>query len=135
MANTIKTTVSRQFKDLDLNFTIHPVKKDVNRIFDERAILNSVKNIVLTSHYEKPFNPDYGSNVRKLLFETMDIVTASALEREIQQSITNFEPRINLVSVQAIPDFENNSFGIQLQFYIVNRPEPVTVNFILERLR
>lgn len=133
MANQIQTNVSRQFKDLDLNFNIHPVRKDINKLFDERAIINSVKNIVLTNHYEKPFNPDYGSNVRRLIFENLDIITASALEREIEQAITNFEPRVRLVSVQAVPDFDNNSFGVGMQFYVVNRPEPVTINFILRR--
>lgn len=133
MANQIQTNISRKFKDLDLNFTVHPVKKDINRLFDEKAIINSVKNIVLTNHYEKPFNPDYGSNVRKLLFENVDIVTSSALEREIEQSITNFEPRVRLISVQAVPDFDNNSFGVEMQFYVINRPEPVTINFILRR--
>jgi phage baseplate assembly protein W len=133
MANTINA--SRQFKDLDLNFTIHPIRKDINRLFDEAAIVNAVKNIVLTNHYEKPFNPDYGSNVRGLLFENLDIVTASALEREIQQSIENFEPRVSLISVQVIPDFDNNGFNVQMQFYVINRTEPVTINFILERIR
>ena len=133
MANTINA--SRQFKDLDLNFTIHPIRKDINRLFDEAAIVNAVKNIVLTNHYEKPFNPDYGSNVRGLLFENLDIVTASALEREIQQSIENFEPRVSLISVQVIPDFDNNGFNVQRQFYVINRTEPVTINFILERIR
>jgi phage baseplate assembly protein W len=125
--------IARKFIDLDLNFTFHPVKKDINRLFDERAIINAVKNIVLTNHYEKPFNPDYGSNVRRLLFENLDIVTASALEREIEQAIINFEPRVKLIGVQAIPDFDNNAFSIQMQFYVINRSEPVTINFILRR--
>jgi phage baseplate assembly protein W len=135
MANNTQTNVSRQFKDLDLNFTIHPVRKDINKLFDERAIINAVKNIVLTNHYEKPFNPDYGSNVRGLLFENLDIITASAIEREIQQAITNYEPRVRLISVQVIPDFDNNGFDVQMQFYVTNRTEPVTINFLLERIR
>lgn len=133
MAIQTQNNISRQFKDLDLNFTVHPVKKDINLLFDERAIITAVKNIVLTNHYEKPFNPDYGSNVRRLLFENIDIITASALEREIEQAIENFEPRVRLVSVQTTPDFDNNSFGVEMQFYIINRPEPVTINFILRR--
>ena len=91
---TVTTNIARQFKDLDLNFAIHPLKKDVNKHLDQMAVINAVKNLVLTSHYEKPFNPDYGSNVRKLLFETLDIITASAIEREIQQTIESFEVKI-----------------------------------------
>jgi phage baseplate assembly protein W len=135
MATTNQNNISRQFKDLDLNFNIHPVRKDINKLFDEKAIINAVKNIVLTNHYEKPFNPDYGSNVRGLLFENLDVITASAVEREIEQAINNYEPRIQLIAVQVIPDFENNGFGVQMQFYVVNRTEPVSINFLLERIR
>jgi hypothetical protein len=132
---TIRTNIARQFKDLDLNFTIHPLKKDINKNLDQVAVINAIKNLILTNHYEKPFNPDYGSNVRKLLFETVDIVTASAIEREIQQTIQNYEPRVNLISVSVIPDVDNNAFSVQMYFYIVNQTNPVTVSFLLERTR
>jgi phage baseplate assembly protein W len=129
------TNVTRQYRDLDLNFTIHPLRKDINKNLDEVAIVNSIKNIVSTNHYEKPFQPDFGSNVRRMLFESLDNITASALEREIQQSITNYEPRVKLLSVKVIPDFENNGFNVEMQFYILNKSEPVTITFLLERLR
>jgi phage baseplate assembly protein W len=90
---------------------------------------------VSTNHYEKPFQPDFGSNVRRMLFESLDNITASALEREIEQSITNYEPRIKLLGVKVIPDFENNGFNVEMQFYILNKSEPVTITFLLERLR
>jgi phage baseplate assembly protein W len=126
---------SRQYRDLDLNFNIHPLKKDINKNLDEMAVINSIKNIVSTNFYEKPFQPDYGSNVRRLLFENLDIITASALERGIEQSITNFEPRVDLLSVRVFPDVENNGFKVEMQFSILNRSDPVTINFLLERLR
>jgi phage baseplate assembly protein W len=132
---TVTTNIARQFKDLDLNFAIHPLKKDVNKHLDQMAVINAVKNLVLTSHYEKPFNPDYGSNVRKLLFETLDIITASAIEREIQQTIESFEPRVRVISLAVIPDIENNGFTVRMQFYIVNQTNPVSISFLLERTR
>ncbi len=132
---TVTTNIARQFKDLDLNFAIHPLKKDVNKHLDQMAVINAVKNLVLTSHYEKPFNPDYGSNVRKLLFETLDIITASAIEREIQQTIDSFEPRVRVISLAVIPDIENNGFTVRMQFYIVNQTNPVSISFLLERTR
>ena len=132
---TVTTNIARQFKDLDLNFAIHPLKKDVNKHLDQMAVINAVKNLVLTSHYEKPFNPDYGSNVRKLLFETLDIITASAIEREIQQTIESFEPRVRVISLAVIPDTENNGFTVRMQFYIVNQTNPVSISFLLERTR
>lgn len=97
--------------------------------------MNAIKNIISTNHYEKPFQPDYGSNVRRMLFESLDIITASALEREIEQSITNYEPRVSLLGVKVIPDFDNNGFNVEMQFFILNKSEPVTINFLLERLR
>lgn len=132
---TVTTNIARQFRDLDLNFAIHPLKKDVNKHLDQMAVINAVKNLVLTSHYEKPFNPDYGSNVRKLLFETLDIITASAIEREIQQTIESFEPRVRVISLAVIPDIENNGFTVRMQFYIVNQTNPVSISFLLERTR
>ena len=66
---TVRTNISRTFSDLDLNFTKHPVRDDVNILTAERAVINSVKNLILTNHYERPFQPDLGSNIRRLLFE------------------------------------------------------------------
>jgi len=129
------SNVTRQYRDLDLNFTIHPLRKDVNKNLDEIAIVNSIKNIVSTNHYEKPFQPDFGSNVRRMLFENLDTITASALERELEQSINNFEPRVKLLSVKVVPKFDDNAFNVEMQFYILNKSEPVTINFLLERLR
>lgn len=132
---TVKTNISRQYKDLDLNFTIHPVKKDINKNIDEMAVINSVKNLILTNHYERPFQPDIGSNIQKLLFENMDHITASAIQREIHQTIKNFEPRVNLNAVKVSPNFDNNSYNVGMEFYIINRTEPITIEFFLERVR
>ena len=131
----ITTQISREYRDLDLNFTIHPIKKDINLHRGDVAIINSMKNLILTGHYERPFQPDLGSNVRKMLFENMDIITAAALEREIEQVIKNYEPRVNLVGISVTPNFEENAFTVRLQFYTINRPEPVSITFQLERLR
>ena len=135
MEQTRVSNTIRNFKDLDLNFTTHPVKKDINLLVNERAIISAVKNIVLTNHYEKPFYPDYGSNVRKLLFTNFDIITATALENEIQQCLTNFEPRIKIVSVRVSPDYDSNAFSVIMTFTINNISEPITINFMLQRLR
>lgn len=131
---TVYNTV-RNFKDLDLNFITHPVKKDINILVNERAIINAVKNIVLTNHYEKPFFPDYGSNVRKLLFENFDSVTAIALKNEIEKCLLNFEPRIRIISVNVLPNYDSNAFTVVMEFSIRNISEPITINFMLQRLR
>lgn len=134
MAIAITNTV-KEYRDLDLNFTIHPIKKDINKHTAEMAVINSVKNLVLTQHYEIPFQPEIGSNIRKLLFEPLDSVTASLLDREIRQVIKNFEPRASVDVVKVIPDYDKNGFTVILQFYIINRTEPISIQFLLERVR
>ena len=93
---TATTNIVAAYSDLDLNFTIHPVKKDINRYTNEAAVVNSIKNLILTNHYERPFQPDIGSNVRRILFENMDTITATTLQNEIAQTIRNYEPRVNI---------------------------------------
>ena len=134
MAN-IQTTIAQRYSDLDLKFTIHPVKKDINIYKDELAVINALKNLILTNHYERPFQPEIGSNVRQLLFENLDMVTAGALEKEITQTINNFEPRVEVLGIIVSPDVDNNSFKVTLNFTIINKTNPVTISFLLERIR
>ena len=132
---TATTQVSTGFSDLDLNFTIHPIKKDINRHKIEAAFVNSIKNLILTNHYEKPFQPDIGSNVRRILFENMDTITATTLQNEIAQTIRNYEPRVNISKLEVAPDFDNNGFKVYMEFFVVNITNPITINFFLERIR
>ena len=132
---TITTTTSREWLDLDLNFAIHPIRKDVNKHRAELAVINSIKNLVSTNHYEIPFQPEIGCNIRKLLFEPLDMVTATLIEREIIETIDNFEPRASVSKVVIKPDFDNNGFQVELLFKIINRTDPVAIKFFLERVR
>jgi phage baseplate assembly protein W len=137
---TVTTDVVRDFKDLDLSFNIHPVKKDINKHVGVKAVINSIKNLVLTNHYEKPFQPEIGSNVRKLLFEHLDPITAIALQREIYQVIKNYEPRAISNSEEDIqvivkPDYDKNAFSVEIYFKVINQSLPITVTFFLERIR
>lgn len=134
MATVISST-SRQYKDLDLNFLIHPVRKDINKHKDEMAVINSIKNLMMTNHYERPFQPDLGSNVRRLLFENLDKITAISMEREIRQVVENYEPRAQIKTLDILPDTDNNGFSVRMEFYIMNMTDPVTINFFLERVR
>jgi len=132
---TVTTQINTGFSDLDLNFTIHPIKKDINRHINETAVVNSIKNLILTNHYEKPFQPDIGSNVRRILFENMDTITATTLQNEIAQTIKNYEPRVNISKLEVAPDFENNGFKVYMEFFVVNVTNPIIINFFLERIR
>ena len=140
MATTITTSnpsilSEKVFRDLDLNFTAHPIKKDVSVHTNERAIINSVKNLVSTNFYERPFQPDLGSNIRALLFEQVDSVVAATLERQLRLTIENHEPRVGIQSITASPVPDENGYKVSLTFFITNAANPITINFFLERIR
>ena len=124
----------RSYKDLDLNFKAHPVKKDINKHFNEKAVINSVKNLVSTNFYERPFQPELGSNIRRLLFEPIDSIVAASLERQLQETIENFEPRVSIDSITAYAAPDENGYSVSLVFFILNSPNPITINFFLARV-
>ena len=140
MATTITSTnprvlAERTFKDLDLNFTVHPIKKDVNKHVNEYAVINSVKNLVSTNFYEKPFRPEIGSGIRSLLFENIDPIISARLERAIVETITNYEPRVSISNIRATANPDENLYSVSMTFFIINNPSPVTIDFFLERIR
>lgn len=132
---TATTDIVRDFKDLDLNFTIHPVKKDINKNTGPMAVVNSIKNLILTNYYEKPFQPEFGSSVRGLLFENLDSITATTIKGEIERTIQNYEPRATVENINVTADYDKNGFKVYLEFSIVNQTTPITINFFLERIR
>jgi phage baseplate assembly protein W len=132
---TVTIQSDRTFRDLDLNFQIHPIRKDINIHKNEFAIINSIKNLVLTNHYEKPFQPEIGSNIRRLLFENVDSFMAAQIQREIEETINNFEPRAQVSRVTAVASPDENRYNIELEFFVINNANPITINFFLERVR
>lgn len=125
----------RDYSDLDLNFVVHPVRKDINKLTGVQAVISSVKNLLLTAHYEKPFHPEIGSNIRRMLFEPMDAIVATNLQKEIEQTLLNFEPRVRVTRIIVSPDYDNNGFKVDLEFNVLNRTEPVSIRFFLSRVR
>lgn len=123
------------YSDIDLTFKVHPVKKDFIINKGEIAVVKALKHLILTNHYEKPFNPDYGSNIRKLLFEPMSPFAASSLSLEIEMCIKNFEPRVKLSDVSVLPNFDTNTYQVSITFYIENLVDPFTAEFLLSKLR
>jgi len=132
---TVTTDIVRDFKDLDLNFNIHPIRKDISKSIGPMAVVNSIKNLILTNHYERPFQPDIGSNVRRLLFENLDSITATTIRDEIERTIVNYEPRATVKTINVTADYDNNGFKVYLEFFIVNQTAPIIINFLLERIR
>ena len=126
----------RQYSDLDLFFAKKATSKDISKVTDIQAVKRSVRNLVLTNHYEKPFHPEIGSGVRGILFEPMTPLTAYVLTRKIEDVIKNFEPRVRLIGVNAIPNLDRNEYECTVEFFVVNAPtELVDLTIFLERLR
>lgn len=125
----------RQYTDLDLNFSAHPITKDIVKTKDIGAIIASVKNLIYTNFYERPFQPQIGSNLRRLLFEPIDIFTTNAISDDIRKVILNYEPRVMVDSMDVEPDYDRNGYNVSIVFFIQNDPEPIEVNFYLERVR
>ena len=128
--------VSRAFKDISLSFSPHPVTKDLPILKHERAISRSVRNIVETIPTEKFFNPDFGSDVYKSLFDFVDFGTANEIQEQIKTSVENFEPRVDNVRVEVDPQPDLNQFEVTVIYDIVGQEFPTQeYSFILEATR
>ena len=128
--------ISRAFKDISLSFEPHPVTNDLPILKNERAIQRSVRNIVQTIPTEKFFNSLFGSDIQKSLFEFVDFGTAATIQSQIEISLDNFEPRIENVEVEVIPQPDNNTFEVNVIYDIVGQEFPVQeYSFILESTR
>ena len=111
--------VSRGFKDVSASFKINPINSDVIILKNENAISRSIRNLIFTIPGEKPFAPTVGSNVTNLLFENLDALTASSIQTEIEFTINNFEPRVDLTGVKVTPNFDNNAFDVVINYDII----------------
>lgn len=129
------TRNTRTFSDLDLNFLKNPVTRDVSRKYDENAIKQSIKNLVMTNHYERPFHPEIGSSVMGLLFENESPMLQVTLQRAIIYTIENFEPRVRLLGVDVNFRPDSNAVDVTVNFTIVNTEKPLAVDFTLRRTR
>ena len=127
---------TRLYKDIALSFERNAATKDVIVKKDVDAVKQSVRNLILTNHYERPFQPEIGSGISNLLFEPLDPITANLLTRVIGEVIVNFEPRAQLISVDAQPDYNGNSYEVTINFRVINVPgELVSLTTMLERSR
>ena len=126
----------RQYRDLDLFFSRKNGTNDIEKITDIEAVKRSVRNLVLTNFYEKPFHPEIGSGIRDMLFENMTPITAVVLARKVEDVIENFEPRARLIGVRAQPNLDRNEYEVTIEFFVVNTPtELVDMTIFLEVLR
>ena len=128
--------VSRAFKDISFSFDPHPVTKDLPVLINERAIIRSVRNLVETVPTERFFNSDLGSDIRRSLFEFVDVASSRVIKEQIRETILFYEDRIENLKVQVNPQPDNNSFDVNVFFDIVGLDYPTqSFSFILEATR
>lgn len=134
MATTINRKV-RDFTDFNLSFETNLFTKDILLKKDEDAVKASIKNLILTKNYERPFHPEIGSPVYGLLFENFDPIIKNTLEKVIEELITKFEPRAQILLVDVTDNSDENSIDIQIDFKMQNIAKPITVLTTLKRVR
>ena len=124
--------VKRKFKDISMSFETNPLNDDLVSLSDTSAIARSIRNIVFTSPGEKFFNPDFGSRISESLFENVDDVSALAIEDEIKSSIINFEPRVNLLNTNVVPNPDDNEMNVTIEYEITGIDiTPQQLEFVL----
>ena len=127
--------ISRLYKDLDLSFEANPTTGDVSKKIDVSAVKQSMRILMLTNFYERPFAPKKAANLRGILFENMSPLRATALETVILNLFENYEPRVSIQSVTVSPDYDNNAYGVTIRFHVVGVDGPQVMSTNLERLR
>jgi phage baseplate assembly protein W len=128
--------VSKGFKDLSMSFQVNPLNYDLIATKNETAIARSIRNLIFTLRGERFFNSNLGSGVSKVLFENMDEITASVLQDEIKNTIDNYEPRVNLISVDVSPNYDTNEFYTTITYNIVGIDVlPQQLSFALQPTR
>ena len=124
------------FKDLSVTFKKHPVSNDLVQVKDKASIVQSITALLLTMKGERPFQPDLGSGVQRMLFEPMDYASAGIIKSEIREVLQRYEPRISIDNILCIPDELNNGYDVELSYRIIGRDDaPINVEFFLDRTR
>ena len=128
--------VSQGFKDISMTFQANPLNEDLIALKNANAIARSVRNIVFTTPGEKFFQPSFGSRITESLFENIDEITASVIIDELRESIENYEPRVELIDVQAFPNYDNNAFDVTIVYEIIGIEIPAQeLQFVLQSSR
>jgi len=123
------------YSDIDLSFLSHPITGKLTRKINREAVKQSVKSLILTDYYERPFKSDIGCGIRALLFENFHPAITQQMDTAIREVISNYEPRavIHSVDIQANPD--QHELNVSIIFFVTNDPEPISLNVLLERVR
>tara|TARA_Y100001937_G_C7056918_1_gene301870 strand:+ start:482 stop:883 length:402 start_codon:yes stop_codon:yes gene_type:complete len=128
--------VNKPFKDISATFQSNPLNGDLIGLRNENAISRAIRNLILTVPGDRPFQPALGSDVYESLFETLDQITASNIQQQIETTIIKYEPRVRLNDVRVSPNIPNNSFDVRINYTIVGiDAAPQQISFALEQTR
>lgn len=130
-----KITREKDYSDIDLDFIANPITGDISVKTGPDAVARSIRNLVMTNYYDRPFRSQIGSNALKMLFENIGPLTAINLQDAITDVITNFEKRARVIGVSVKADPDNNGYSAKIAFFVENRPEPYQTTIFLERIR
>jgi phage baseplate assembly protein W len=123
------------YQDVDITLNPNPITSDILQKTGASAIIQALSVLVQYGHYEKPFHPEIGANIRQLLFELPDSNIAGLIEKEIRTVVNNFEPRVNLLAVAVEADQINDGYNITVEFTVASIPNPIQISSFLERVR
>jgi len=129
------STKFQVYSDFLNDLTPHPVIKDIVRYTNEAAVNRSIRNLLLTDRGERLFQPDIGSDIRRLLFEPMSSSTSDLISKFVQDTIRFHEPRAKVLDVNVTAYEEQNAYVITVQYLIINRQDPVQLTVTLDRAR
>ena len=128
-------TFGKEYKDIDMSFGKHPTHGDLNVVKGNIAIKRSIKNIIFTNRYERLFQPEITGGLGPLLFENMDAMAQSRIQRQLKSAIERWEPRANIIHVGVTPKPEENGYIIDILFQPENQTEQENMELFLERTR
>ena len=129
------STHNRQWADLDLDFAKHPITEDIVRKTNVEAVKRSVRNLILTNRYDKPFHPEIDGGVTRHLFGLSTAHTKHDIEIAVKTCLRNYESRVTVDNVVVSGDLDNNGFNVSIFFTVINTPEPIEISLFLERTR
>lgn len=128
-------TDSQKYSDFLSNLYPHPISKDIVKFVNENAVVRSIRNLLLTDRFERLYQPNIGTDIRKMLFEPISSATAQSISMFVLETIDKYEPRAKLLSIKVDPDDENNRYIVSLVVMIINKQDPVSFNITLDRIR
>lgn len=123
------------YSDFLTDFNTHPVSGDIVRFTNENAVIRAIKNLLETDKGERHYEPNIGSNIRKMLFEPMGTSTASEIATLVKETIENYEPRAKIIDIKSVADYDNNRYFLEIVIMVINTKAPVSFSVSLSRVR